>query len=331
MKGNLMDNYELIYKLQNEINEPKILGPDNNNINFIEELFNCKIMLNYSELFLLLDNIDQKENLIKMFTFLEKLLHEGINFNSRDLIVIKKAIVDNKEEQLMNLYLKKEAIVSLVSGKAIYPKTLNQAHYIHELNKNDIVFGIGPAGTGKTYLAILYAASLLKKQQIKKIVLVRPVVEAGEKLGFLPRDLKEKVDPYLVPLYDALNECFGKENVNKMMEKGVIEVAPLAYMRGRTLENACIILDEAQNTTTMQMKMFLTRLGFNSKMIITGDITQIDLPHKNMSGLIEALNILKNLNGLSIVEFNNSDVMRHPLVFKIVNRYNKMNEAKDEN
>ncbi len=331
MKGNLMDNYELIYKLQNEINEPKILGPDNNNINFIEELFNCKIMLNYSELFLLLDNIDQKENLIKMFTFLEKLLHEGINFNSRDLIVIKKAIVDNKEEQLMNLYLKKEAIVSLVSGKAIYPKTLNQAHYIHELNKNDIVFGIGPAGTGKTYLAILYAASLLKKQQIKKIVLVRPVVEAGEKLGFLPGDLKEKVDPYLVPLYDALNECFGKENVNKMMEKGVIEVAPLAYMRGRTLENACIILDEAQNTTTMQMKMFLTRLGFNSKMIITGDITQIDLPHKNMSGLIEALNILKNLNGLSIVEFNNSDVMRHPLVFKIVNRYNKMNEAKDEN
>ena len=331
MKGNLIDNYELIYKLQNEINEPKILGPDNNNINFIEELFNCKIMLNYSELFLLLDNIDQKENLIKMFTFLEKLLHEGINFNSRDLIVIKKAIVDNKEEQLMNLYLKKEAIVSLVSGKAIYPKTLNQAHYIHELNKNDIVFGIGPAGTGKTYLAILYAASLLKKQQIKKIVLVRPVVEAGEKLGFLPGDLKEKVDPYLVPLYDALNECFGKENVNKMMEKGVIEVAPLAYMRGRTLENACIILDEAQNTTTMQMKMFLTRLGFNSKMIITGDITQIDLPHKNMSGLIEALNILKNLNGLSIVEFNNSDVMRHPLVFKIVNRYNKMNEAKDEN
>ena len=326
-----MDNYELIYKLQNEINEPKILGPDNNNINFIEELFNCKIMLNYSELFLLLDNIDQKENLIKMFTFLEKLLHEGINFNSRDLIVIKKAIVDNNEEQLMNLYLKKEAIVSLVSGKAIYPKTLNQAHYIHELNKNDIVFGIGPAGTGKTYLAILYAASLLKKQQIKKIVLVRPVVEAGEKLGFLPGDLKEKVDPYLVPLYDALNECFAKENVNKMMEKGDIEVAPLAYMRGRTLENACIILDEAQNTTTMQMKMFLTRLGFNSKMIITGDITQIDLPHKNMSGLIEALNILKNLNGLSIVEFNNSDVMRHPLVFKIVNRYNKMNEAKDEN
>ena len=326
-----MSNYDLIYKLQNEINEPKILGPNNSYINFIEELFNCKLMLNYSELFLLDENIELKDKVVKLFIFLEKLLHEGINFNTRDLIIIKKSIDDSKEESLMNLYLKKEPIVSLVTGKAIYPKTLNQALYINELNKNDIVFGIGPAGTGKTYLAILYAASLLKKQMIKRIVLVRPVVEAGEKLGFLPGDLKEKVDPYLVPLYDALNECFGKENVNKMMEKGVIEVAPLAYMRGRTLENACIILDEAQNTTTMQMKMFLTRLGFNSKMIITGDITQIDLPHKNMSGLIEALNILKHLNGLSIVEFNNSDVMRHPLVFKIVNRYNKMNEGKNEN
>ncbi len=326
-----MNNYVLIYKLQNEINESKILGPDNMNIKFMEELFNCEIIMNYSNIYILPENEDLKDYIIRMFQFLEKILKEGINFNTRDLIIIKQSIIDNKDEALMNLYLKKEAIVSLVSGKAVYPRTLNQALYINELNKNDIVFGIGPAGTGKTYLAILYAASLLKKQYIKRIVLVRPVVEAGEKLGFLPGDLKEKVDPYLVPLYDALNDCFGKENVNKMMEKGVIEVAPLAYMRGRTLENACIILDEAQNTTTMQMKMFLTRLGFNSKMIITGDITQIDLPHKNMSGLIEALNILNNLNGISIVKFNNSDVMRHPLVFKIVNRYNKMNEEKNEN
>ena len=326
-----MNNYVLIYKLQNEINESKILGPDNMNIKFMEELFNCEIIMNYSNVYILPENEEFKDNIIRMFQFLEKILKEGINFNTRDLIIIKQSIIDNKDEELMNLYLKKEAIVSLVSGKAVYPRTLNQALYINELNKNDIVFGIGPAGTGKTYLAILYAASLLKKQYIKRIVLVRPVVEAGEKLGFLPGDLKEKVDPYLVPLYDALNDCFGKENVNKMMEKGVIEVAPLAYMRGRTLENACIILDEAQNTTTMQMKMFLTRLGFNSKMIITGDITQIDLPHKNMSGLIEALNILNNLNGISIVKFNNSDVMRHPLVFKIVNRYNKMNEEKNEN
>lgn len=326
-----MNNYDLIYKLQNEINEPKLLGPENINIKFLEELYNCELMLNYGNLYLSNDNLDLKDTIIRTFQFLERILNEGINFNTRDLIIIKQAIIDNKDEDLLNLYLKKEAIVSLASGKAIYPKTLNQALYINELNKNDIVFGIGPAGTGKTYLAILYAASLLKKQKIKKIVLVRPVVEAGEKLGFLPGDLREKVDPYLVPLYDALNECFGKETVNKMMEKGVIEVAPLAYMRGRTLENACIILDEAQNTTTMQMKMFLTRLGFNSKMIVTGDITQIDLPHTNMSGLVEALKILNNLNGLSIVKFNNSDVMRHPLVFKIVNRYNKINEEKNGN
>ena len=326
-----MNSYILIYTLKNEINEPKILGTENNNIKFIEELYNCEIIMNFSKVYILPENENQKDQIIKMFEFLERILKEGINFNTRDLIIIKQSIIDNREEELLRLYLKKEAIVSLVSGKAIYPKTLNQALYIHELNKNDIVFGIGPAGTGKTYLAILYAASLLKKQQIKRIVLVRPVVEAGEKLGFLPGDLKEKIDPYLVPLYDALNECFGKENVNKMMEKGVIEVAPLAYMRGRTLENACVVLDEAQNTTTMQMKMFLTRLGFNSKMIITGDITQIDLPQKNMSGLIEALNILDKINGISIVKFNNSDVMRHPLVFKIVNRYNKLQEEKNEN
>lgn len=326
-----MNNYELIYKLKNEINESKILGPDNINLKFIEELFGCEIILNFSNVYLHTDNINIKENIVRMFEFLENILKEGINFNTRDLIIIKKSIIDHRDDELMNLYLKKEVIVSLASGKSIYPKTLNQALYISELNKNDVVFGIGPAGTGKTYLAILYAASLLKKQIIKKIVLVRPVVEAGEKLGFLPGDLKEKVDPYLVPLYDGLNECFGKENVNKMMEKGVIEVAPLAYMRGRTLENACVILDEAQNTTTMQMKMFLTRLGFNSKMIITGDITQIDLPHKNMSGLIEALNILNNINGISIVRFHDSDVMRHPLVFKIVNRYNRLYEEKNEN
>lgn len=326
-----MNNYELIYNLKNETNESKLLGPDNINIKFINELYNCEITLNFGKVYILKDNIEINNQIVKMFIFLENILNENINFNTKDLIIIKQAIDDNREEQLFNLYKKKEPIVSLVSGKTIYPKTLNQSLYINELNKNDIVFAIGPAGTGKTYLGVLYAVSLLKKQIIKKIVLVRPVVEAGEKLGFLPGDLKEKIDPYLIPLYDALNECFGKENVLKMMEKGIIEVAPLAYMRGRTLENACIILDEAQNTTKMQMKMFLTRLGFNSKMIITGDITQIDLPYNHMSGLIEALNILQGLNGISIVKFNNSDVMRHPLVFKIVNRYNNLTEGKNEN
>lgn len=326
-----MKNYISIYKLKNELNEAKILGAENNNLKFIEELFSCELVSKFSEIFINEESKDKTESVIKMFEFLEKLLENSFAFNNRDLIIIHQAIIDNTCDELISLYLNKESIVTLVSGKSIYPKTLNQALYIKQLQKNDVVFGIGPAGTGKTYLAILYAASLLKKQHIKKIVLVRPVVEAGEKLGFLPGDLKEKVDPYLVPLYDALNECFGKETVNKMIEKGIVEVAPLAYMRGRTLDNAAVILDEAQNTTTMQMKMFLTRLGFNSKMIITGDVTQIDLPNKNMSGLVEALKILNNINGISIVKFNNSDVMRHPLVFKIVNRYNKLYEEKNEN
>lgn len=326
-----MENYITIYKLKNELNEPKILGPDNMNLKLLEELFSCEIVINFSEVLIPEDKIHIKDKIIIMINFLERLIESKVSFNIRDLIIINQSIKENNHEELIDLYLKKESIVTLYSGKTIYPKTLNQAHYIKCLNQNDIVFGIGPAGTGKTYLAVLYAAALLKKQQVKRIVLVRPVVEAGEKLGFLPGDMKEKVDPYLIPLYDALNECFGKETVNKMIDKGVIEIAPLAYMRGRTLDNAAVVLDEAQNSTTMQMKMFLTRLGFNSKMIITGDVTQIDLPNKNMSGLIEAINLLNDINGISIVKFESSDVMRHPLVFKIVNRYNKKNEVKNEN
>ena len=326
-----MENYITIYKLKNELNEPKILGPDNMNLKLLEELFSCEIVINFSEVLIPEDKKHIKDKIVIMINFLERLIESKVSFSTRDLIIINQSIKENNHEELIDLYLKKESIVTLYSGKTIYPKTLNQAHYIKCLNQNDIVFGIGPAGTGKTYLAVLYAAALLKKQQVKRIVLVRPVVEAGEKLGFLPGDMKEKVDPYLIPLYDALNECFGKETVNKMIDKGVIEIAPLAYMRGRTLDNAAVVLDEAQNSTTMQMKMFLTRLGFNSKMIITGDVTQIDLPNKNMSGLIEAINLLNDINGISIVKFESSDVMRHPLVFKIVNRYNKKNEVKNEN
>ena len=321
-----MNNYTVIYSLTNDLNEIKILGPDNSNLKLMEELFNTEILLNHSEI-LVDENIDDllKNKIIKIFAFLEKLLLSNISFNIRDIIIIHQSIDDGSADELMDLYLKKEAIVTMYSGKTVYPKTLNQALYLKQLYKNDVVFGIGPAGTGKTFLAISFAVNLLKHQKIKKIVLVRPAVEAGEKLGFLPGDLKEKVDPYLIPLYDALNDCFGKETVEKMVEKGIIEIAPLAYMRGRTLDNSVIILDEAQNTTTMQMKMFLTRLGFNSKMIITGDVTQIDLPVKSQSGLVEAMKILDNLPGISIVKFNSFDVMRNPLVFKIINRYNKGN------
>lgn len=203
----------------------------------------------------------------------------------------------------------------------IYPKTLGQKDYYFALKNNDVVFGIGPAGTGKTYLAVVFAVDALKNNVVKKIVLTRPAVEAGENLGFLPGDLKEKVDPYLRPLYDALHDMLGVEQTERLIEKGVIEIAPLAYMRGRTLEDAYVILDEAQNTTDNQMKMFLTRLGFNSKMIITGDVTQIDLPRGVESGLIKALRILKGVKGISFVELTALDVVRHPVVQRIIERY----------
>lgn len=208
-------------------------------------------------------------------------------------------------------------------GKPIRPKTFGQKRYLDALEKNDIVFGIGPAGTGKTYLAMAKAITAFKNNEVDRLILTRPAVEAGEKLGFLPGDLQEKVDPYLRPLYDALYEILGAENFQKNMEKGLIEVAPLAYMRGRTLENAYIILDEAQNTTPEQMKMFLTRFGQGSKMIVTGDQTQIDLPDGKKSGLKEAQRILKGVKGIQFIEFDQNDVVRDKLVLRIIEAYEK--------
>lgn len=215
-------------------------------------------------------------------------------------------------------------VVAITSrGKPIKCKTIGQKKYVDAIRKNSVVFGIGPAGTGKTYLAVAMAVSAYKNKEVEKIILTRPAVEAGEKLGFLPGDLQTKVDPYLRPLYDALSEMFGLENYQKLMEKGVIEVAPLAYMRGRTLSNAFIILDEAQNTTKEQMKMFLTRLGEGSKAIVTGDVTQIDLPEGKKSGLKHATEILKNVDGIDIITLTAKDVVRHPLVMKIIDAYEK--------
>ncbi|MBR3062419.1 MAG: PhoH family protein, partial [Exiguobacterium sp.] len=200
-------------------------------------------------------------------------------------------------------------------------KTVGQSRYVRAIERRDLVFGIGPAGTGKTYLAVVLAARALKEGQDKRIILTRPAVEAGENLGFLPGDLKEKVDPYLRPLYDALFDVYGVEQTNRLLERGTIEVAPLAYMRGRTLEDAFVILDEAQNTTKEQMKMFLTRLGFGSKMVVTGDLTQVDLPKGKASGLQEALHLLEGVDGIHFEHFSASDVVRHPLVKKIINAY----------
>lgn len=314
-----------IYKLVNPLNEGKIVGSGNTNIFAIEEVSECSIIFQEGEVAIDKEDLHRAEFIQKLFTFLENLAEQNINISARDIVNISHAIKENREIEIKNLYENKEAIIILNNGRTIYPKTINQKKYLHTLDKNEIIFAVGPAGTGKTYLGVLYAVSQLKKNIIKKLILVRPVVEAGEKLGFLPGDLKEKIDPYLIPLYDALNDCLGKENVEKLMEKGIIEVAPLAYMRGRTLDNAIIILDEAQNTTGAQMKMFLTRLGFNSKMIITGDITQIDLPLKQSSGLIEVIEILNNIKCIGINYFDRHDVMRNPLVYRIIKKY----EAKE--
>ncbi|MDY3006928.1 PhoH family protein [Anaerococcus sp. AGMB00486] len=216
-----------------------------------------------------------------------------------------------------------DIIVTTASGKPIKPKTLGQKSYINMIKEKDVVFGIGPAGTGKTYLAVAMAIKAFKANEINRIILTRPAVEAGESLGFLPGDLQDKVDPYLRPLYDALFEIFGFETYQNLVEKGVIEVAPLAYMRGRTLDNSFVILDEAQNTTYEQMKMFLTRLGYGSKAIITGDITQIDLPRGKNSGLKSASRILKGVKGIEFMEFTSIDVVRHPLVQRIIEAYEK--------
>lgn len=241
-------------------------------------------------------------------------------------------IITLESKGLENEYsrLSQDIICYTMRGKPIKCKTLGQKRYIDAIRKNEIVFGIGPAGTGKTYLAMAMAITAFKNGEVDRLILTRPAVEAGEKLGFLPGDLQDKVDPYLRPLYDALYEIMGAEAFERNMEKGLIEVAPLAYMRGRTLENAYIILDEAQNTTPEQMKMFLTRFGQGSKIVVTGDITQIDLPGGKRSGLKEAMRVLKNIRGIQFIEFSQNDVVRHRLVQRIIEAYDQYDKKKEK-
>ncbi|OPA16234.1 phosphate starvation-inducible protein PhoH [Bacillus cereus] len=249
-------------------------------------------------------------------------IRKSISISERDVAYAIQLAQQGKIAQFEELY--EEEIFKTAKGKSIRVKTMGQRRYIHAVKKNDIVFGIGPAGTGKTYLAVVMAVRALKQGYVKKIILTRPAVEAGENLGFLPGDLKEKVDPYLRPLYDALHDILGQEYTQRMMERGVIEIAPLAYMRGRTLDDSFVILDEAQNTTGAQIKMFLTRLGFSSKMVITGDPSQVDLPKGVKSGLSIAANILSGVSGLSFITLEQTDVVRHPLVQRIIEAYDKM-------
>ncbi|MTH52469.1 AAA family ATPase [Bacillus mangrovi] len=248
-------------------------------------------------------------------------IRQGIPIAERDIIYAVNMGRKQKLDEFQALFT--EEIARSAKGKPIRVKTLGQRHYISAIRQKDLVFGIGPAGTGKTYLAVVMAVNALKSGAVKRIVLTRPAVEAGESLGFLPGDLKEKVDPYLRPLYDALHDVLGNEHTERLIERGTIEIAPLAYMRGRTLDDAFVILDESQNTTNAQMKMFLTRLGFGSKMVVTGDITQVDLPKGVKSGLAISREMLKGVPGIAVIELEQTDVVRHPLVRKIIEAFEK--------
>lgn len=304
----------------------RLLGNQEENIGILEKAFDTQIIMRGDEI--VFDDDDSKiQNMKSILEALLKLVKQGKTISKRDVMYALKLNESNNLKVIDELYQMK--IARTMSGKLIYPKTLGQKDYYYALKNNDVVFGIGPAGTGKTYLAVVFAVQALKDNKVKKIILTRPAVEAGENLGFLPGDLKEKVDPYLRPLYDALYDMLGQEQTERLIEKGTIEIAPLAYMRGRTLEDAYVILDEAQNTTDAQMKMFLTRLGFNSKMIITGDVTQIDLPRGVMSGLKKALSILKDVSGIRFVYLTALDVVRHPVVQKIIERYESDESSKD--
>ncbi|MED4204455.1 PhoH family protein [Neobacillus mesonae] len=305
-------------QLENPAEAISLLGNSDQNIKLIEQELDVSIVTRGESVSLSGD----EEKVIMAGQILDKLVYvirKGITITGRDVLYAIQMAQKGTLDYFVNLY--DEEIGKNVKGKTIRIKTLGQRQYVMAIKSKDLVFGIGPAGTGKTYLAVVMAVNALKNGQVNKIILTRPAVEAGESLGFLPGDLKEKVDPYLRPLYDALHDVLGAEHTQRLIERGTIEIAPLAYMRGRTLDDAFVILDEAQNTTNKQMKMFLTRLGFSSKMVITGDQTQIDLPKGAKSGLVEAEEILQNVNGISFVFLEQSDVVRHPLVARIIQAY----------
>ncbi|WP_183560488.1 PhoH family protein [Paenibacillus endophyticus] len=296
-----------------------VFGPQDNYLRLVQAQVESSISSREAEI-VISGPLEEVDSLEQLFNVLLQLVRGGYMPSERDVAYALELARTMQAEELLDLF--KKEITTTFRGKPIRVKTIGQRHYVKTIRKKDIVFGIGPAGTGKTYLAVVLAVAALKEGSVKRIVLTRPAVEAGENLGFLPGDLQEKVDPYLRPLYDALHDVLGPDQTVKALERGMIEIAPLAYMRGRTLDDAFIILDEAQNTTPEQMKMFLTRLGFGSKMVITGDVTQIDLPRGKNSGLIEAQRILKNIEEIGIILFSEQDVVRHSLVQKIIVAYN---------
>ncbi len=302
----------LVYDLNNAdvAQIAAFLGDNDSNLNSLAERVNCSLFFEDNQI---LCNDKEKAEILKgYFRGLQQVYDNNHEITAQDI----QAVANGQDA----MFLKTE-IAKGVGNRKYYLRSAGQKLLYEAFETSDMTFAVGPAGTGKTFLAVVYASNMLRKGLIKKIIVTRPVVEAGESLGFLPGDLKEKVDPYLIPIYDCLEMIYGHENVMKMIERGIVEIAPLAYMRGRTLNYACIILDEAQNTTVMQMKMFLTRLGFNSKMIITGDVTQIDLPANKKSGLVDVLEVIKDVEDIKVIWLSQKDVVRHPLVQKIIEAY----------
>ncbi len=305
----------------------QLFGDWNKNLHTIEQAANVSIHVRGSRV-----QINGRSHAVgiaaAILEQLYDLIDKGYPVFTQDIAFGIKILESSPRTKLEDIFLDKVYITS--KNRVISPKSVNQKRYIEALRNKDIVFGIGPAGTGKTYLAVAIAVSALASEQVNTLILTRPAVEAGEKLGFLPGDMAQKIDPYLRPLTDAINDMLGQARTQELIERGVIEIAPLAFMRGRTLNNAFIILDEAQNTTREQMKMFLTRIGFDSRAVITGDITQIDLPGNTHSGLVEAKRILTGIRGIDFCHFTKSDVVRHPLVQEIIHAYEKHSHKRDK-
>lgn len=319
------DEIEQTFQIESPEIEVGILGPQDKFVSLIEQGMDVTINP-FGDNLKVKGRTEDVKMTVDVFHALINLLNQGIRIHSTDIVSAMKMAHRGTLEYFADLY--SETIIKDRRGRAIWVKNFGQRQYVNAMKHNDITFGIGPAGTGKTYLAVAMAVAALKRGEVERIIITRPAVEAGESLGFLPGDLQEKVDPYLRPIYDALNDIFGPDHTQRLMERGVIEIAPLAYMRGRTLDGAFIILDEAQNTTNAQMKMFLTRFGFGSKMVVNGDISQIDLKHGVRSGLVSAQRILKDVRSIKFVTFSAEDVVRHPVVARIITAYKEAGTKK---
>lgn len=309
------------FRIREGIDRRELFGNLDVNLDYIREVTSADIIQRDDELIIKAESEEAIDKASRILDELMSAIDAGEVLDKQKvqyIISLSEEGISYKESRV-----NKDVICFTHKGKPLKPKTLGQKNYVNSIRNKDIVFGVGPAGTGKTYIAVAMAINAYKNKEVQKIILARPAVEAGERLGFLPGDLQDKVDPYLRPLYDALNDVLGRDAALRLKEKEVIEVVPLAYMRGRTLDNSFIILDEAQNTTREQMKMFLTRMGFGSKVVVTGDVTQIDLPRGKKSGLVEALRVLKNIRDIDICYLKDTDVVRHELVKKIINAYDQ--------